>query len=242
MLIYFLKICSTIFWFKYGFILGDVPISLVNGFGLVLALYSALIYHHHTNHRTSCQAFSIIALSGVLFWLMAISAGWIKLDGVGFSAMTASVCMFAAPLTAIYEILKQHFSAEIPSSPKPRLLKRNRTSLWVPREGISLAMILVSVAVSGSWFAYGLVIRDKFVAIPNGLGLIMCLIQYGVWSISYPSAISAFETSGVANSNNSSCSESKNTLIHFFKHQPENQDPLILNPNSIVPAIEMKNF
>lgn len=215
--------------------------SLVNGFGLVLALYSALIYHHHTAHRTSCQLFSIIALSGVLFWLMAISAGWIKLDGIGFSAMTASVCMFAAPLTAIFGILKQHFSAELPGSPRPRLLKRNRTSIWMPREGISLAMILVSVAVSGSWFAYGLVIRDKFVAIPNGLGLIMCLIQYAVWSISYPSEIN----SGVANSNSSSRAESRNALLNVFKHLPENQnqDPFLAKPNSIVPAaIEMKNF
>jgi len=216
--------------------------SLVNGFGFVLALYSALIYHHHTAHRESCQIFSIIALSGVLFWLMTISAGLIKLDGVGFSAMTASVCMFAAPLTAIYEILKTHFSAEIPGSPKPILLNRNRTSIWVPREGISLAMILVSVAVSGSWFAYGVVIRDKFLAIPNGLGLLMCLIQYGVWSISYPSAIDPTESSGVANSNNSSRAESRNTLLRFFKHQPENQDPLLAKPNSIAPAIEMKSF
>lgn len=217
--------------------------SLVNGFGLVLALYSALIYHHHTAHRTSCQIYSIISLSGVLFWLMTISAGWIKLDGVGFSAMTASVCMFAAPLTAVFGILKQHFSAELPGSPKPRLLKRNRTNVWVPREGISLAMILVSVAVSGSWFAYGLVITDKFVAIPNGLGLIMCLVQYGVWSISYPSSIVPSDFSGVANSNSSSRIDSKNNgLVRAFKHLPENQDPLLAKPNSIVPAIEMKNF
>lgn len=218
--------------------------SLVNGFGLVLALYSALIYHHHTAHRTSCQIFSIIALSGVLFWLMAISAGWIKLDGVGFSAMTASVCMFAAPLAAVYGILKNHFSTELPGSPKPRLLRRNRTTIWVPREGISLAMIIVSVAVSGSWLAYGLVIHDKFVAIPNGLGLLMCLIQYGVWSISYPSAAAtiSYETAGVANSNSSSRAESRNALLQFFKHQPENRDPLLVKPNSISPAIEMKNF
>ena len=150
--------------------------------------------------------------------------------------------MFAAPLTAVYGILKHHFSAELPGSPKPRLLKRNKTTIWIPREGISLAMILVSVAVSSSWFAYGLVIWDKFVAIPNGLGLLMCLIQYGVWSISYPSAVVPYETGGVANSNSSSRIESRNTLLQFFKHQPENQDPLLIKPNSIAPAIEMKSF
>ena len=70
---------------------------------------------------------------------------------------------------------------------------------------------------------YGLVIHDKFVAIPNGLGLLMCLIQYGVWSISYPSATTtiSYETAGVANSNSSSRAESRNALLQFFKHQPE---------------------
>lgn len=216
--------------------------SVVNGFGLILALYSALIYHQHTAHRFSCQIFSILALSGVLLWLMAISAGWIKLDGVGFSAMTASVCMFAAPLTAIYGILRQHFSQEIPGSPKPRLLNRKRASVWIPRDGISLSMIIISATVSSSWFFYGLVIRDKFVAIPNGLGLLMCLIQYGVWSISYPTEIVS-ELSGVANSNNSSRAESRNSLLSFFKQQPDtNRDPLLLRPNSVAPIIEMKNF
>lgn len=216
--------------------------SVVNGFGLILALYSALIYHQHTAHRFSCQIFSIMALSGVLFWLMAISSGWIKLDGVGFSAMTASVFMFAAPLTAVYEIIKQHFNQQVPGSPKPRLLNRKRTSIWIPREGISLTMIIISSAVSGSWFAYGLVIRDKFVAVPNGLGLLMCLIQYGVWSISYPSELISY-CSGVANSKNSSRTESRNSLLTFFKQQPDtNRDPLLLRPNSVTPIIEMKSF
>lgn len=216
--------------------------SVVNGVGLILAIYSALIYHQHTTHRISCQIFSIIGLSGVLFWLMAISAGWIKLDGVGFSAMTASVCMFAAPLTAIYGILRNHFSKEIPGSPKPHYLNRKRTSIWVPREGITLSMIIVSASVSSSWFIYGLLIRDKFVVIPNGLGFLMCLIQYGVWSISYPSALES-DISGVANSNNSSRAESRNSLLSFFKQHPDsNRDPLLLRPNSVAPIVEMKNF
>ena len=223
--------------------------SLVNGFGLILSIYSALIYHQHTVHRLSCQLLSIATLSGVLFWLMTISAGWTKLDGVGFSAMTASVCMFAAPLTAIYGIIRQNLANNelyIPGSPKPRLLNKKRTSIWVPREGLSLGMIIISLAVSGSWIAYGLVIHDKFLVIPNGLGLLMSMIQYSVWSFSYPSMLSDLD--GVANSNSSSRATSKNALLQFFKHHPEDsdpsphRDPLLRRPNSISPIIEMKTF
>lgn len=213
--------------------------SVVNGFGLLLAMYSALIYHQHTVHRLSCQIFLIIGLGGVLFWLMAISAGWIKLDGIGFSAMTASVCMFAAPLIAIFSIVKNHFMAD---EPKRVLLNRKRTSIWLPREGITLGMILISCAVSLSWFIYGLLLPDKFVVIPNGLGTLMCLVQYVVWSFSYPSEI--HESPGIANSNNSSAAASSNGLLRFFKHSPEpaNRDPLLNRANTITPIIEMKHF
>jgi hypothetical protein len=222
--------------------LGDLAMSIVNGFGLILAMYSVLIYHQHTVHRLSCQLYLIVALSGALFWLMAISAGWIKLDGVGFSAMMTSVCMFAAPLTAIYSIIKHHFMAENPGSPKRIFLNRKKTSIWVPREGITLGMILISSLVSFSWFVYGFLVHDKFVVIPNGLGLFMCLIQYAVWSFSYPSHTP--DVSGVANSNSSSRAESRNTLLRFFKHSPEtlNRDPLMSRPNTVAPIIEMKHF
>lgn len=204
--------------------------SIVNGFGLLLSIYSALIYHHHTPHRLSCQLLTIFGLSGTLLWLIGINRGWIKLDGVGFSAMTASVVMFAAPLTAIYGILRNHFSEELN---EPPILTRKRMNIWLPREGLSLGMIIISLAVSGSWFTYGLVIQDKFVVIPNGLGLFMSFLQYSVWSISYPTVRNDL-FSGLANSNTSSRAESRKALL--------NCDPFLrTNPNSVAP-IEMKSF
>jgi hypothetical protein len=233
--------CSTLFWFKYGFILGDITMSVVNGFGLILSMYSAIIYHHHTAHRFSCQVMSIVGLSGVIFWLVCISQGWLELEGIGFSAMTTSVCMYAAPLSALFGILKRHFSAEEPSSPKPKLLNRKKTSIWAPREGLSLGMIIVSLAVSGSWVAYGLSISDKFVFIPNILGMIMSTIQYFVWLVCYPSDTPAGVETSVAYSN-SSCPESGLTFKQqSFRSSTPARDPLLNHPPS-TSSIEMKSF
>ena len=217
--------------------------SLVNGFGLIMALYSGLIYHHNTIHRTSCQIMTVISLTGVLMWLISIASGWIKLDGVGFSAMIASVFMFASPLSAIYSIIKRHFSSDNSHS-ELLLLNRRRASVWIPREGISLQMILISLSVSASWFLYGLCIRDTFVMIPNGLGMFMCSLQFAVWSISYPAKPLA---SNHSESNSSSRSESKNSLLRLFKYGEDgfdpNRDPLLATrPNSVTPIIEMKRF
>lgn len=237
---------STIFWFKYGYILGDLAMSLVNGFGLIMATYAGLIYHHNTVHRLSCQIMTIIGLTGVLLWMVSISSGSIKLDGVGFSAMIASVVMFASPLSAVFSIIKRHYSAG--DSHSDLLLNRKKTSIWVSREGISLGMILTSLSVSLSWFLYGLCIRDTFVVIPNGLGMLMCAMQYAVWSISFPAKPNNNDSFGVANSNSSSRADSRASFLRLFKYGGEdrfdsNRDPLLTaRPNSVTPIIEMKSF
>lgn len=226
--------CSTIFWFKYGFILGDVAMSVVNGLGMLLALYAVLIYHRHTVHQGTCEYFAIAALGGVLVWLILIANGRIKLDGVGFSAMTASVAMFTAPLVALYHILQHHFSG---TSHPAKYLHRSRASIWQPREGLSLGMIAISLAVSGSWLLYGRCIGDAYVSLPNGLGLIMSGLQLCVWSIAYPSSSGSFnnDLQASTSSASSSLAGSQNALLTELK------DPF-LKPNSVAPFIELKRF
>lgn len=205
--------------------------SVVNGLGMLLALYAALIYHRHTVHQATCEYFAIAALGGVLLWLILIANGRIKLDGVGFSAMTASVAMFTAPLVALYHILQHHFSG---TNPPAKYLNRSRASIWQPREGLSLGMIAVSLAVSGSWLLYGWCIGDAYVSLPNGLGLIMSGLQLCVWSIAYPSSVNN-DLQASTSSTSSSLAGSQNALLTELK------DPF-LKPNSVAPFIEMKRF
>lgn len=206
--------------------------SVVNGLGMLLALYAALIYHRHTVHQAACEYYAIAALSGVLVWLILISNGRIKLDGVGFSAMSASVAMFAAPLVALYHILQHHFAG--PNHQSKRV-NRSRTSIWQPREGLSLGMIMVSLALSGSWLVYGWSIGDAYVSLPNGLGLIMSGLQLCVWSIAYPQSSTVVGEIPSSSSTSSSLAGSQNALLTELK------DPF-LKPNSVAPIIELKRF
>ncbi len=199
--------------------------SLVNGLGMLLALYSALIYHQHTPQRAACEYLSIAGLIGILSWLILISTGQIKLNDVGLSAMIASVVMFGAPLVALFHIFQHHFTA------KP---KANRSltaaSIWTPREGLSLGMIGVSCLVSGSWLLYGVAIGDAFLSVPNGLGLLMSGLQLCVWCFAFPDEVQTGATRGDA-STSSSLSVSKTA----------SKDPF-LKPNSVAPFIELKRF
>lgn len=173
---------STVFWFKYGFILGDVAMTVVNGVGMLCAMYAGLVHYRHTPHRTSCEVVMLLALTGILIWLGSIAAGVIKLDGVGFSAMAASVVMFAAPLVALVHIVQHRLRA----GETPRGVERRPLSIWLPRAGLSLPMIAVTMLLSVSWVAYGLSIADAFVVIPNGLGVLLTLLQLAVWAVSSP--------------------------------------------------------
>ena len=203
--------------------------SIVNGVGMLLALYSALIYHQHAPHRAACEYLSIGALSGVLLWLIAIARGQVKLNDVGLSAMIASVVMFAAPLVALLHILQRHFSLK--ASPKSGRSAASAASIWTPREGLSLAMIGVSCTVSGAWLLYGWVIGDAFLSVPNGLGLLMSGLQLCVWSFAYPDEAGLGTAGKGQSSTSSSLSASQNA----------SKDPF-LKPNSVAPFIELKHF
>lgn len=236
---------STVFWFKYGFILGDLPMSIVNGVGMLLAVYSGLVYHRHTQHQAACEYLTIAGLVGILVWLVLIYRGQIKLNDVGFSAMIGSVVMFAAPLVALVHIVQRHFGSRSSSATSPHSTSAHKSrasvSIWIPREGLSLGMIGVSCAVSGSWLFYGLAIRDAFLSVPNGLGLLLSGLQLCVWSFAYPDRkfiAKAESASSSSSSTASSLSSSQNALLAGLK------DPFSRKAtnNSVAPFIELKRF
>ncbi len=207
--------------------------SLVNGVGMLLALYSGLLYHRHTPHRTACEYFSMFGLSGVLVWLLLIQKGHVKLNDVGVSAMIASVSMFAAPLVALLHILQRHFSA-VAASNTAAAAAQKKSSIWCPREGLSLTMIGISCCVSGGWLLYGRVIGDAFLSVPNGLGLLMSGLQLAVWSFARPDSqvFSGLKRAGEPSSTSSSLSASQTNT---------SKDPF-LKANSVAPFIELKRF
>lgn len=159
------SLCSTLLWFKYGYILGDAAMTVVNGFGMLLSMLSLAVYYQNTGYKRVTELQGILGLTVVAAWLVAIARGWLTLDGVGLSAMSGSVVMYAMPLVSLVRALRQVAGAVIcPAS-------------------VSLEMVTVALLVSLAWVAYGACIHDRYVLIPNALGFVLSVCQLGLWGL-----------------------------------------------------------
>mmetsp|Transcript_19608 Transcript_19608/g.60861 ORF Transcript_19608/g.60861 Transcript_19608/m.60861 type:complete len:169 (-) Transcript_19608:39-545(-) len=77
---------------------------------------------------------------------------------VGFVASGGSVALFSAPLASLRDIVA----------------KRD-ASVLTP------LMLFFSLATSGLWTLYAVLIHDGFMLVPNGLGLLLSLAQLGLF-------------------------------------------------------------
>ncbi|XP_076377756.1 sugar transporter SWEET1 isoform X2 [Megalopta genalis] len=73
---------------------------------------------------------------------------------VGFLSCTVAVLYFASPLTTMAHVIRM----------------KNTESLPFP-------IIMASLVVSSQWFAYGCLLNDRFIQIPNFLGCLLSAFQ-----------------------------------------------------------------
>ena len=80
----------------------------------------------------------------------------------GLLACVASLVFCAAPLAQVRDVVNTKSSEKMP-----------------------FPLIMSSFLVTVMWFLYGLLIRDQFVSVPNGIGAVISLIELSLFVI-YP--------------------------------------------------------
>jgi len=144
--------CS--WWLCYGLLKRDYSIVACNGLGELIALAGAGTFLTHAANADD-YAYCRKLYGGVLGSAAALVAGGIVtlpvatlMSAVGFVSMTGSVVLFASPLTELRDIIN----------------RRDASSL-------SSFIIFFSIVATSLWTAYGLLLRDVYIALPNGLGV-----------------------------------------------------------------------
>jgi hypothetical protein len=190
--------------------------TVVNGFGMTLATYSAFIYHRNTQYKQETEWLALGGLALGFLWLVAIQNGALTLDWVGLSAMLGSIVMYAMPLASLIEAAQRIFGRSKPAFNGTIGKMAQAQSIWEQRDGISLGMVLVTMGVSGTWAAYGWILSDQYVFIPNGLGLLLSGLQFVLWMHSIEKEPSSLP--------------SLSTVPSFYSnsHPDQQNDPLLL--------------
>ncbi|XP_076652503.1 sugar transporter SWEET1 [Halictus rubicundus] len=148
---------SCVLWMRYGMLIEDHFILLVNIFGAVLQASYVYVYILYSVKKLKIVREMIMAtcfLGAVYIYSFYEQDKSLAAKYVGFLSCTVTVLFFASPLMMMAHVIRM----------------KNTESLPFP-------IIMASLVVSSQWFAYGCLLDDRFIQIPNFLGCVLSAFQ-----------------------------------------------------------------
>ncbi|XP_066594834.1 sugar transporter SWEET1 isoform X1 [Prorops nasuta] len=155
--------CSL--WLRYGLLIGDSSVVLVNIFGSLLQLsYIIVFLTYSVKKAATLKQLSAATCFLVIVYIYCIYEDDKKLatERIGFLSCSLTILFFASPLIMLAHVIKVRSAETLP-----------------------FPIIVASLVVSCQWFAYGCLINDLFIQIPNFMGCILSAFQLSLFLI-YP--------------------------------------------------------
>jgi solute carrier family 50 protein (sugar transporter) len=148
-------------WIVYSLVARNEAILLVNSIGLTLGLYYIYIYLRSTfGSRRSEVLRDAALLAAIACGAATVAAQLAGRPGLGLLASGASVLMFGSPLVKLRSVLRSRSTS-----------------------GLSLALSVSACLASAAWSAYGALLPDRFVLVPNLLGLLLAICQLCLFAV-----------------------------------------------------------
>ncbi|KAH9317300.1 hypothetical protein KI387_019069, partial [Taxus chinensis] len=158
--------CLLYTWYGLPFVTShNILVTVSNGTGAVLELIYVCLYLAYSPPKYKSKILGLFVAELVLFAVIAaVSMAVLHHNArsvfVGVIAATLSVCMYAAPLSIMKTVIDKKSVEFMPFF-------------------LSLFVFFCSL----SWFVYGVLGRDLFVAVPNGLGTVLGAAQLVLYEI-----------------------------------------------------------
>ncbi|XBJ14392.1 hypothetical protein VPH35_006438 [Triticum aestivum] len=164
---YVVALFSAMLWIYYALLKSDEYLLItINSAGCVIETIYIVLYLAYAHKQARIFTAKILLLLNVgvfgliLLLTLLLTAGERRIVMLGWVCVGFSVSVFVAPLSVI------------------RLVVRTRSVEFMP---FSLSLFLTASAVV--WFLYGLLIKDKYVALPDILGFAFGVIQMGLYAL-----------------------------------------------------------
>lgn len=148
-------------WLTYGLQIGDGVIMFVNSAGLVLQLAYLAVFHAYAEKKVPVRrdvAIATATICGVVVYFMCVEYG--ALVKLGLVCNFFTVCFFASPLATMAEVVRSRCT-----------------------DTMSLPLSVMSLLTTVSWLLYGILISNLFVQVPNGLGMLLSVVQLSLFVI-----------------------------------------------------------
>ncbi|XP_006663471.1 bidirectional sugar transporter SWEET14-like [Oryza brachyantha] len=164
---YVVALFSAMLWIYYALLKSDECLLItINSAGCVIETLYIAVYLVYAPKKARVFTARLLLLVNVgvfgliLLLTLLLSAGPRRVVVLGWVCVGFSVSVFVAPLSIM------------------RLVVRTKSVEFMP---FSLSLSLTVSAVV--WFLYGLLIKDKYVALPNVLGFTFGVIQMGLYAM-----------------------------------------------------------
>eukprot|EP00644_Phytophthora_capsici_P003187 jgi/Phyca11/561629/estExt2_Genewise1.C_PHYCAscaffold_70520 len=153
---------NCVAWGLYGLLIGDYfPLVATNIVGMILSLFYLVVYYRYETHKCSLLleilATAIVLVGLVLYPFVAASEG-VKQetieDIVGYVTVAISAVMFGSPLVLVKRVIQERNTELLP-----------------------LTMIVAGAVNCLLWLAYGLLLENSFVVVPNAANLLLGVVQ-----------------------------------------------------------------
>ncbi|PKA64344.1 Bidirectional sugar transporter SWEET14 [Apostasia shenzhenica] len=177
---YMMALFSSMLWLYYALLKNQASLITINSFGCLIETTYIVIYLIYAPRRekvfTGQMLFVLnVMIFGVIFaCTLCLTQGDKRITILGWICVGFSVSVFAAPLSII------------------TLVIRTKSVEFMP---YMLSFFLtLSAAV---WLGYGLLSRDRYVALPNIPGLVFGIIQMVLYCIYYSNEVNCAECRGL---------------------------------------------
>ena len=145
-------------WIVYGVLLANASMMVANVVGLAIALYLLHVYNACSPAPFSSELLTHAAFLLAYMALVALYAFATRdASTVGTVASLVTIAMFASPLATVQTVIKTKSAESLPAP-----------------------MIIVGLACTTLWLAYGVRLGDIFVYGPNSVAFVLGLFQVGL--------------------------------------------------------------
>ncbi|XP_047047049.1 bidirectional sugar transporter SWEET13-like [Lolium rigidum] len=162
---YVVALFSAMLWIYYALVKSNESLLItINAAGCVIETIYIVMYLAYAPRKAKLFTAKILLLLNVgvfgiiLLLTLLLAKGEKRVVSLGWVCVAFSVSVFIAPLSIIGRVIKTRSVEYMPFS-------------------LSLSLTLSAVV----WFLYGLLIKDKYVALPNILGFSFGLVQMGLY-------------------------------------------------------------
>ncbi|XP_045825879.1 bidirectional sugar transporter SWEET14-like [Trifolium pratense] len=165
---YVVALLSAMLWIYYALVKNEDSIFLltINSFGLVVESIYLAIFLVYASNKARLSTIKLILLLNVFgFGAMLVSSlclatGSKRLSIIGWICLVFNITVFASPLCIIRHVIK------------------TKSVTYMP---LSLSFFLSLNAIT--WFFYGYLLKDYYIALPNTLGFLFGIIQMVMYLI-----------------------------------------------------------